>query len=445
MKKVKYSFIALTSLVYSISVAQNPSQLNEPSVNETEEKFYAALKEKAIENHDKAIDYLLFILKKEPNNPVFYNQLGKSYVALKNVTLAEKSFQKAIELDPKQKWYWADLYDVYYKTKDYKKAIPIVQKLIEFDTDYQDDLVSLYMHAKEYDKASFLLDTMEKSSKLSVAMERYRLQILTEKSYANKVRTEYTAATTTNPTDEKGYTNLIQSYLKNNQFDKAYDEIAKLSKHVPNSDWVQVLNFREALKNNQYPQATKALTSVLNSSAIAELMKHRSFNEYLIYVNQNDKYSNDLETFVDYFNDQQLVNVNKEVGIFFFNKNKIALAQHYLKKGIAKDKKDVQAVCLYVETYLSLNDLVTTEKLAQDYLAIYPSEARLYYFLGIAQQGLNNPKKAIKTLNEALDYLVDDEKLEANIYIQLGECYHKLGDEKQKEAFFIKASTILNK
>ena len=174
-------------------------------------------------------------------------------------------------------------------------------------------------------------------------------------------------------------------------------------------------------------------------------MKHRSFNEYLIYVNQNDKYSNDLETFIDFFNDQQLVNVNKEVGIFFFNKNKIALAQQYLKKGIAKDKKDVQAVCVYVETYLSLGDLVTTEKIAQDYIAIYPTEARLYYFLGIAQQGLNNPKKAIKTLNEALDYLVDDEKLEANIYIQLGECYHKLGDEKQKEAFFIKASTILNK
>ena len=445
MKKVKYSFIAITSLVYSLSVAQNPSPSGGPSVNEIEENFYAALKEKSIENHDKAIDYLLILVKKEPNNPVFYNQLGKSYLALKNFPQAEKSFQKAIELDTKQKWYWADLYDVYYKTKDYKKSIPVVLKLIEFDKDYQDDLVSLYMHAKEYDKASFLLDSMEKESKLSVAMERYRLQILTEKSYSNKIKADYKAAVSANPTDERGYVNLIQSYLNNNQFDKVYDEISKLSKQVPNSDWVQVLNFREALKNNQYNQATKALTSVLNSSAIAEIMKHRSFNEYLIYVHQNDKHIDDLETYVDFFNDQQLVNVNKEVGIFFFNKNKIALAQQYLKKGIAKDKKDVQAVCLYVETYLSLNDLVTTEKLAQDYLAIYPSEARLYYFLGIAQQGLNNPKKAIKTLNEALDYLVDDSKLEASIYIQLGECYHKLGDEKQKEAFFIKASTILNK
>lgn len=445
MKIVKNSFVLIFWFTVSIAFAQTPNEMSAPTINIVEENFYAALKEKAIENYDKAVDYLQQNIAKEPNNPVFHNQLGKNYLALKNYTQAEKSFQKAIELNPNQKWYWADLYDVYHTTKDFKKAIPIVTKLIEFDKDYQDDLVSLYMHAKEFDKALFLIETMEKQSKLSIVMERYKLQLLTEKNYGNKLKSDYKEAVSNNPLDEKSYVSLIQSYISNNQFDKAYDIIAEMAKKVPNSDWVQVLQFRNSLKNNQYPPAYKALTNVVNSSAITELMKHRAFNEYLIYVNQSNNYYADLETIVGYFNEQKLINVPKEVGIFFLNKQKISLAQQYLKNGILNDKNDVQAICLYIETYLNQNDLITVEDLTQNYLAYFPSEARLYYFLGIAQQGLNSPKKAIKTLQEALDYLIDDTQLEANIYIQLGESYNKIGNQELKEKYFIKANHLLNK
>ena len=49
------------------------------------------------------------------------------------------------------------IYDVYYQTKDYQKSIPIVEKLIEFDANMKEDLVSLYMNTNQHTKALELL------------------------------------------------------------------------------------------------------------------------------------------------------------------------------------------------------------------------------------------------------------------------------------------------
>jgi hypothetical protein len=54
-------------------------------------------------------------------------------------------------------------------------------------------------------------------------------------------------------------------------------------------------------------------------------------------------------------------------------------------------------------------------------------------------------KKAKDLLETGADYVVDDKQLEANFYIQLGEAYNGLGDQKKKEAYFIKAEKLIEK
>lgn len=441
MKEIKHSFIVVCFLFSGfVATAQTPEQ---DASSEIENNFYEALSQNAIENYDKAILLLQKNIQKEPNNATFYNLLGKNYFALKNYSEAEKAFQKAIELNSQQKWYWIDLYNLFYTTKDYKKAIPVAVKVAELDSEYQDDLVSLYVYAKQYDKALLLIDELEKKGKLSIAMERFKFQAQSELNFSKKVKQDFNQAVQSNPNDEKAYVQLILNYIHDNQFDKAYQTIDEMVIHIPNTDWAYVNKFRIALKNNKYSEANQYLTTIVNSSSITELMKHRAFNEFLIYVNQNDKHTSDLEVFVDYFNDQDFVNVAKEVGIFFYNKNKIDLAQLYLNKGIKKNKSDITAISLYIQTYIDIKNYIKAEELAKYYLDLFPAEAKLYFYLGISQNSLNEPKKALKSFDEALAYLIDDAALEANIYIQMGEYYHKLGNDKQKEAYFIKANQLL--
>ena len=55
----------------------------------------------------------------------------------------------------------------------------MVQKLISFDPNMREDLVSLYMYTNQHDKALLLLKEMESSSVLSQSMEFYKLKIQT--------------------------------------------------------------------------------------------------------------------------------------------------------------------------------------------------------------------------------------------------------------------------
>ncbi|UYW00885.1 tetratricopeptide repeat protein [Flavobacterium agricola] len=442
MMQVKSRFIVFYFLLSGfVATAQIPG---ENVADEIENNFYEAISQKAIENYDKAIVLLQKNVQKQPENAVFYNQLGKNYFALKDYYQAELAYEKAISLSANQKWYWIDLYKLFYTTKDFKKAIPIAVKIAEMDPEYTDDLVSLYVYAKEYDKALVLLDELEKRGKLSPAMQRFKFQAESELKFTKKVKADFKQATQINPADETAYEELITNYLHDEDYDKTYQTINQLVQHVPNSDWGHVTQFRSALQANNYATALQHLNAAITSNTVHELLKHRIFNEYLIFVNANPKYETDLVSVVDLFKNQDIINVPKEVGVFFYNKNKFNVAQVYLEKGLQNNPNDVVLQTLLIQNFLANKNYAQAAIATKKYIELYPAEAKLYYYLGIAQVNSNEPKKALQSFDEALTYLFDDDALEANIYIQMGECYHKLGNEKQKETYFIKANKILN-
>lgn len=55
--------------------------------NEFQENYYESLKQKGIENYDKAIIALEKCLALEPNNPVVFFEMGKNYLAQKNTKM----------------------------------------------------------------------------------------------------------------------------------------------------------------------------------------------------------------------------------------------------------------------------------------------------------------------------------------------------------------------
>ncbi|MBQ0116367.1 MAG: tetratricopeptide repeat protein [Flavobacterium sp.] len=428
--------------ISSLGYGQDISEAKPTANQQLEEAFFSAIKEKAVENNDKAVTYLLKCVAEQPNNPVFYNELGKNYFALKKYTDAEQAYQKAVSLDPAQKWYWHGLYDVYYQTKQHDKALPIVVKLITFDSDYEDDLVSLYMHTKQFDKALFTIEQMEKKGRLSMVVQRYKFQVETELAYSKKNNVNLSKSLEQYPNDIAAYEVLLVDLIKKNDNAKITEVLKKLQTNIPNSDWNQVLVFENALAKS-LDEAQKPLFQILNSTEIHELMKHRVFNKYLIQVHKTDGDTAVLDLAVATFDQQKNVNVSKEVGLFFYNKQKFDLAAHYFVKAANFDRNDIQVVQLLIQTYLDQGRSDDALKMSNKYLEFFPSDARLYFFKGTALHLLTQYKKALEALETALDYLGDDVSLEANIYIQLGEVYNKLGDQKKKDVYFSKANQLL--
>ena len=437
MIKKKY-IVLFTFLLFSFGnqlfAQENPDAIALVD-DQLENNFYEAVKQRGIENYDKAIVSIQKCIEKEPKNAAFQYELGKNYLSLKNYVDAESAFKKAVELDNKQRWYWNGLYDVYYQTKDYQKSIPIVEKLIEFDPNMKEDLVSLFMNTNQHGKALQLLKDMESKSKLTSTMEFYKLKIQESNAYSKPQKEQLEEAIKKNPKVEQNYIDLIVLYTSFNQEDKAFEVAKLLEKEIPNSDWAHVSLVKFHLNNNDGDNASKSMFKILDNDRMDLKIKHRVFNEFLIFAYKNPAYLKDIDKAIPYFDIDREINVAKELAKFFWNKNDLEKTVYYFEKGLKKNPEDVDAMELYLEALIQKQDYQLVTRRADDYLELFPTQSDFYFYSGLGYNQLKEFKKAKSILENGLDFVIENKVLEANFYKQLIISCENLNDNAKKELY----------
>ncbi|SCY97292.1 tetratricopeptide repeat protein [Flavobacterium caeni] len=445
MKKKLRNWILALLFAPAALLAQTEPEDIAMNQNEFQDAFYESLKQKGIENYDKAILSLEKCQKLEPNNATVIFELGKNYLALKDYKKAYESFEKATQIDPNNKWFWVGMYDVCYETRDWEQAIVIVNKLIQFKREYKEDLVSLYMNTQQFDKALALINELNESVGKSDMRDNYKMQILRDTKYQGAEKDNLLAAIKKNPKDEASYIALIYLYSESNQEDKAVEIAKQLEREIPTSDFAQVSLFKEHLNQADGAKAAKAMNTALASGKIDQKIKHRMLNEFLIFVKDKPQFEPDLDNAIGYFKDDKQVPVAKEIGKFYHSKKNWDKAAKYYEMHLAGASDDVEGTLLLFDVYTQKQQFDGMAKKAETMIELYPLQPQFYYYAGLAYNQQKNFKKAKDLLEMGLDYLVNDTALEINFNVQLGEAYNGLGDAKKKEAYFTKADKLLNK
>ena len=143
--------------------------------------FFEALKQKGIENYELALNALdkaqVTAKDNQENKAVVYFEKGKNLTALKRFEEAEINYNLVLEWSPEKLDVLEALYDMYYDAKNYKAAIPVVKKLVLQDSDYKEDLANLYHRTKQYDKALLLLDELDEKWGESTYRDALRTKI----------------------------------------------------------------------------------------------------------------------------------------------------------------------------------------------------------------------------------------------------------------------------
>ena len=439
------NIVLLTFLLFSFwnfSHAQENLEDSALNENKTEDYFYEAVAQRGIENYDKAIISIQKALELEPKNAAFQFELGKNYLSLKEYTAAEIAFKSAIEIDKKQRWYWNGLYDVYYQTKDFQKSIPVVEKLIEFDPNMREDLVSLFMNTNQKDKALQLIKEIEATSNLTKTMEFYKLKLESTAEFATPKKEQLEKGIKEHPKYEQNYVDLISLYLSFNQEEKAFEVAKVLEKEIPNSDWAHVSLVKFYLASNDGINASKSMFKVLMNSKIDLKIKHRVFNEFLIFAVKNPTFFTDVDAAIPYFDNDSEIAVAREVAKFFLKKNDLEKAAYYFEKAINKNKEDSESIAFYLEVLQQKQDyqrLVTT---ASDLLELYPTQASYYFYAGFGYNQLQNFKKAKEYLENGLDFVVENKSLEAKLYQQLIISCDNLKDATKKQLYSTKLKQL---
>lgn len=429
-------------IVHSLCAQTEPADVAS-AADKFQDAFYESLTQKGIENYDKAIRSLEKCQLLDPNNAVVYFELGKNYLAQKEYNSAHAAFEKATQLDPMNRWFWVGLYDVYYETKAYEEAIPVVKQLIEFNLDYQEDLVSLYMNTQQFDKALVLINELNESKGKSELRDKYTTQILGQGKYQASEIDRLWAEIKNNPQEEANYLSLIFLYSDQNQDDKALEVAKKLEKTIPTSDWAQVSLFKYHLQANEGIQAAKSLLFVLGSPKVESKIKHRMLNEFLLFVQDKPQFDADFDKAVGLLVQDPKVAVNKEVGKFYQRKKNAGKAIYFYAKQRMLTPDDTECLQLLCELYTETAQFDVLASMAAEAVERFPLQPQWYYYAGLANNQLKNSAAAIKQLESGLEYVLDDIALEINYYIQLGEAHHALGNEAQKEFYFNKAEALV--
>ena len=407
--------------------------------------FYDAIQQRSIENYDKAIIALEKGMVIQPENPVIYFELGKNYLAQKKYKEAYDNFEKVTKIDPNNRWAWVGMYDVCYDTHDFAQAIVVVEKLIPFKEEYKEDLTSLFMKTQQFDKALDLINELNAKFGKSDKRDLYKADILKEAKYQSSEKFNLLDQIKKFPKEESNYISLIYLYSQSNQEEKALEIARKLEKEIPTSDWAQVSLFKFHLNNNDGDNAVKAMNIVFPSKNIDSKIKHRMLNEFLLFTKNNPKYESDLDKALTYFDNDKEVRVAKEIGKFYYSKSNWAQAIKYFEMYLIDKEDDVEALLLLMQAYTENQQFDVLEKKSDNLTQLFPTQPQFYYYAGLANNQLKNYKKAIKVLDSGIDFVVDDDALEINFTIQLGEAYNGLGDAIKKEKYFSKANELIQK
>ena len=443
MKKIIILLLVFSICSFSRLLAQTEPDDIATVTDNFQNAFFESLKQKAIENYDKAIESLEICLKLEPNTAVVQHELGKNYLFQKDYKKAYDSFEKAAATDPKNKWFLHGMYDVCYQTQDFNQAIVIVEKLVKLDAGYKEDLISLYMKTLQFDKALVLINDLNENVGKSEKRDLYKAQILSDPKNQKSEIDNLLDLIKKNPKEEANYNALINLYTKNGQDKEALVITKKLESEIPNSDWSQVSFFKTYLSNNDGEKAVVAMNKVLENDKIDSKIKHRILNEFLIFTQNNPQFNSDLEKAIGYFKDDKSISVAKEIGKFYQAKKDWDKAIQFYEMDEKSNPNDLETSLLLLESYTQKQQFDLILKKSASMMELYPLQPQFYYYAGLANNQLKKFKNAKDVLEIGIDYVVENKDLEINFNIQLGEAYNGLGDLKKKETYFLKADKLL--
>jgi len=133
----------------------------EEYTDEFQENFFEALKQKGIQNYDRAVDLFLKCKQLEPNNSVVDYELAKAYMLDKKYVQAQDYAIEALLSEPTDYWYLDNLLTILDKqgspVESVKQRIPYENKKL------QQNMAVSYFKMKKYKEALKVLDDLENS------------------------------------------------------------------------------------------------------------------------------------------------------------------------------------------------------------------------------------------------------------------------------------------
>lgn len=444
-----FGSIFLPSEIYSQEEENTMGIVNQDDLgnvtDEFQEYFFEGLKQKGIENYEKAITALEKCRSLEPENPVVYFELGKNYAAMEQYEKAEENFQKAQELAPEREDVLAELYHTYSRARDYEKAIPVVQKLISKDNSYTEDLANLYMLNADYDKALEMLDELDARFGATTYRNTMRRQIYARTNNTSAQIGNLEEGIASDPENEQNYLNLIYIYSDQGNEEEAFRTAQELLQVNPGSNLAHLALYKFYLSRGNPEEAINSMKIVFESEEIDAESKYKVLNDFLNFVNDHPEYQEDLMEVSRKLSEwEEAPKLYEQLGQYYMKNNRREDALTYFELGLEENPDNFELIKGTILLQLEFSQFEKASALTEEALEIFPAQPVFYLLKGVSLNGLQQYSDAEEMLISGLDYLIEDKTMEADFYSQLAISYRGMKNAEKAEEYQQKAEKLKN-
>ncbi len=449
---MKNLFIILVVVLSAISA--NAQELPQPlkDVNQDDlgvvsdkfqEYFFEALKQKGIENYEKAITALEKCLTLQDNKGIVYFELGKNYRELQQFDKSTEYLQKAHEVSPDKESILVYLFQTYGMIENYAGAIATIKKLIPFDQSYREDLANLYLLNGDYDLALKLLDELDEQLGANSYRNSLRRQIYARTNNTDAQINNLQESISNNPEEEQNYLNLIYIYSEQGDDEEAFRVAKELLETNPGSFLAHLALYKFYLDKGDPGEAIASMKIVFESEEIDAESKFKVLNDFLNFVQENPEYEEELIEVAGKLSEwENAPELYEQLGQYYLKKDNREDALTFFELGLKENPDNFELLKNTLLLQLEYRKFESAVELSKNALEIFPSQPMLYLFQAVALNQLSSFEAAEKSLKEGLDYLIDDTRMEMDFYSQLVICYNGMNNALKAEEYRQKAENL---
>lgn len=451
MKRLNYivcfiSVVCFPRLVYTqVDFNKTPNDDLGIVEDEFQELFFEALKQKGIENYDRAAQALEQCIVLDKSKAILYFELGKNYIALKNFGAAEDALKTAIQKAPSNEWYLDELYGYYVSQNNFEEALKTVQQLVKYHPDYKEDLARLYVKMERYDDALEILDGLDASFGISAGRDVLRNRIYKATGKVNEQITNLETRVEDNPKNEANYLSLIYRYSEQGKKQKAFKTAKALLRNKPNSQVVHLALYKFYLDENNIDDAVNSMKVVVQSNTIEPKTKLKVLSDFMNFVKLHPEYEDDLMQATTILDDNADTETIVNLAEYHMQKGNMQKALTNFEKALTLNTDNFNVLKNIVLIHIDLKEFDIAKTKSEAAILKYPAQPLFYLTNGVALNSLNLPKEAITILQSGLDWILDDTAMEADFYVQLANAYKTLLNSAKAKLYMDKANALKSK
>ena len=253
----------------------------EEYTDEFQEKFFEALKQKGIENYDRAINLFLECKRLDPDNSVLDHELAKAYLASKQLDLAQQYGIAALNARPDNFWVLNNLVDI---AQRQGLDLDVVKDRIPYNNaKLQENLATIYFKRENYESALKILNGMQVSAFSKDLSSRINSSMENRENAKIKKDTIVVTVEKENPMDV--YISNIAGYLAKSDFINAASVSGEALENFPAQPYFYYAYGLSLNKVKKYKEAIDILESGLDYLLDDVYLANKMYKELVDAIN----------------------------------------------------------------------------------------------------------------------------------------------------------------